>query len=276
MTVNTDAQVALTEQQRLNYLSLLGIESFVARKILPCAAPSVALVTASPAVNTVADSTDTTTVVPSMSAIEPVEDIVESPSISSVSSLLEHSPLIESIPAHDATSLTVSAVASPPQTSPPLRFALSCWRLHQDILVLDTRESGTALPTDRLLLNIARSLGYSLVQLPSSEVLRWPLFSGDQQAHNVAEAGAMVQAYISAQLAKAPAPVVILMGEAAARFGLDNPQQPYASFGETITVSSWGATVVTTPSLVDMLRDPLQKKIAWAVLKSFVISPSSR
>jgi hypothetical protein len=150
--------------------------------------------------------------------------------------------------------------------SESIRFSLNCCRISDDLLVLDTREFGAALPTDTLLLNIARSIGYPLAQLPHSELLRWPLFSDDRSASDESQARAMVQAYIQAQVSKKPAKYLFLMGLAAAQFTLDEYNHWHLIEGKIF--QQWQMTLVIIPSLAAMLRDPSLKRVTWQVIKS--------
>ena len=117
------------------------------------------------------------------------------------------------------------------QTEVELKFALTVWRV-DDLLVVDSRQPGAALPTDKLLQNVLRSMGYSLAQLPPSELIRWPLFTSNSsplftntsaEQHRL-EARAMVRAYISAQCQKQSTRAVLLCGQEAAYFALTSEE----------------------------------------------------
>jgi hypothetical protein len=181
-----------------------------------------------------------------------------------------------------------------------VKFVFSVWRVI-DILVLDTRKVREALPTDHLLQNILRSVGYSVAQLPASESLRWPLFnnkkfnnkqfnnkkninetfndensttepislSAEQYKDDIELASAMVRAYISAQHDKSPLKYLFLMGEETSKYTL----------GVAIDFEDCKGTVIQSkflqdlqclvmPSLYTMLQDPSTKRIAWNALCS--------
>ena len=152
----------------------------------------------------------------------------------------------------------------------PLRFTLSLWTITPSLLVIDTRQTGSALPTDKLLQNILRAVGYPLAQLPPSELVRWPIFKQDPQANNSEEAFAMVQANIGARCAKAPGLQILLMGETAAEFvigGLDQYQSYEQHLGHAMPCAIWQASAIVLPSLIDILQDPSKKALVWQALQ---------
>ena len=198
--------------QRLNYLAYLGIDSYVSRKQLTYAARSV-----------LSDSV----------SIGYPEAIVEKKLPNETEEQRDCSPEVLSTGKDTVDIIIDEPATSVIELTPPLKsiaesvcFALSCWRVNDELLVLDTRESGAALPTDTLLFNIVRSIGYPLTQLPHPDLLRWPLFNDDYSANDQGQARAMVQAYIQAQVSKRSAKSILLMGSAAARFTLDNFDRP--------------------------------------------------
>lgn len=174
----------------------------------------------------------------------------------------------------------VSSVSEPVQESPQennsqdqssntvVRFLLNIWRVSDDCLVIDSRQPATALPTDRLLQNILRAIGYPLVQLPPREMIRWPIFSQDPLADDAEQARAMVQAFISAQDKKSSLAKIILMGEEASRFALDHTDNPFDELcGHMCSHQLWQAKIAVTPSLHAMLHEPMTKAMAWQVLQ---------
>ncbi|MFT6102703.1 MAG: hypothetical protein ACJATV_000729 [Granulosicoccus sp.] len=190
---------------------------------------------------------------------------------------------------------TISTIANTSPDTPPtpvsdkhavpaeVRFTLNVWRIREELIVIDSRQPAAALPTEKLLQNILRSVGYPLAQLPPSELLRWPLFTNKKltsknitnkyidQSSEEEEARAMVQAYLSAQYAKAPVKALLLLGQSAVQFAL-TPDTGIKNFyeqhkGSQISSSPWQSQVLVAPSLVDMLHDPMQKRITWQALQ---------
>ncbi len=283
----------LLEKQRLTYLEHLGIDNYVSNYQLPHAAPSVLLpdeLLVEPTAFSTADlQMDATVVLQEESATT-----IEQERLTAETSEQEGdraSPVIESLLEPSTSSVATQSIVTPHQKDDeinavsggdeekaerPIRFALSIWRIQNDVLVIDSRQPGAALPTEKLLQNILRSIHLPLAQLPPSELLRWPLFKDDQHNPNEEqEARAMVQAYIAAQLTNAPVKHLLLLGKEATQFSL-SIDQPIAAFyethqGKTLAQPQWGANILVAPSLVDMLLEPLQKRVTWQALQSILV-----
>ncbi len=262
----------MLEKQRLTYLVHLGIENYMPRRVLSGAASSSVLTDEMLAV--IPDNK--TPQVPVQATVQAEAETVIAPipmtAAPSIQSILEESePQVVNKPEKQAA---VAAENNPtPKISSHtqnLRFTLTVWRIEPDVLVVDSREPGAALPTDRLLQNMLRSVGYSLAQLPSSELIRWPLF--DEQQSCEQEARAMVQAYISAYCDKAASRAILLMGRNAVRFALNAEEDGDAFYdkhcGDTLMQPQWSVNVGVVPSLADMLHDPLQKRLTWQSLQT--------
>lgn len=295
----------MLEKHRLTYLDALGIDNYMPRCVLPHAMPSQLLpdeALAEPTAFSTADApvvesiTSTTENSLERSLDRPLENPLESSLVratspSALDELLGNTPAAakaldvndegtsQSHPEGNKQSeaaVSAKEAANNPSSgaSTDIRFALNTWRVSNDILVLDSRQPGAALPTDRLLQNILRSMDCHLAQLPQSEILRWPLFKDDYDSHPEEEARAMVQAYISAQSSKAPFKTLLLFGKDAVRFSL-TMEQPIDVFfdnhqGTALEQSQWQSQALICPSLIDMLQEPMQKKVTWQALQSVI------
>ena len=286
----------MLEQQRQQYLSVLGLDSYTPRRILPGAAAPIVLsddvlvfededsISSSIAASPLQELMTTAHTLPDASIpASPLTDKVgrvegngdsdEAVVDTSPRVVLDNDAAVAAVAAPVESSNTESSPASATGTQEAVNFVLNVWRIGHDCLVVDSRQPGSALPTDKLLHNIVRAMGYPLAQLPPSELLRWPLFKSaalkyDYQA-DVDQARAMVQAYISAQALKSPLQYVVLMGEEATTYGLE--QANFAELnGSVFNHSSWSAMTAVTPSLISMLQAPLQKTIAWQALQHFI------
>ncbi|MBX2807528.1 MAG: hypothetical protein KTR20_02765 [Cellvibrionaceae bacterium] len=269
----------MIEQRRLGYLSALGIDNYIPRRRLSAAAPSPLRVVAEGLVE------DTPNVALTEVQMKPVVDTADAPArpvarventtaellSSDIASIADtsvpHSAVSSVKSLVDNTQVTPSADRSEKvpagAAATSVRFALNIWSIADKLLIVDSRQVANALPTERLLQNILWRLGYPLAQLPQSEILRWPLFKNNPSLNDADEAGAMVQAYLQAQCAKAPGKTVLLMGHPASRFGFNDDRQ--REYGVT-RHEPWQATVVVSPSLVELLHEPLQKALLWELL----------
>lgn len=252
----------MNEQQRQTYLQYLGIDSYSPRWVLPGAAPSRAL--AAPAADlapvdaAAPEAANEAVAAPESEVAAPVPPLA-APATTSV-------PLEISVPApvQDKPDTEAPPAAVAPEPVP--HFALTVWRISADLLVVDTRESQLALPTDQLLSNIVAALGYRLAQLPKAEVLRWPLLEAGG-AQGETEAREMLQAFLDTQLLRQPAKHLLLMGRDAARYLLDKPLPFDRLLGSAVDMPELSVTAIVVPSLADMLQDPLQKAVAWRAIQ---------
>lgn len=273
----------MIEQQRLHYLAALGIDNYVPKRILTNATASVALVAYEPeetdehkpndkaafAVEPIAQSSRAEPNEPEV-LLQPEAEPVEAPGSK------DGLPQAESA----QKALQVATPKARPEIASnasvkPLRFTLSLWAITPQLLVVDTRQTGSALPTDKLLQNILRAVGYPLAQLPQSELVRWPIFKQDPQANNTEEAFAMVQANIGARCAKAPEMQLLLMGETAAKFVIGGHEQ-YQGYeqhlGQTLVCEPWQASAIVLPSLVEILEEPSKKSMVWQALQPLFVT----
>lgn len=302
----------MLENHRLTYLDHLGIDNYMPRRVLPCALPSQLLsdeALQEPAASSSADMTvDPSREVMNESTVEhehnnaepqltvtdltatqvthasPAEmltavpvgkavlvDEKESPSINSELELSIHASVAIPEPSSESSSVPSSSTTK----QQAIRFALNVWRINADLMVIDSRQPGAALPTDRLLQNILRSINCHLAQLPPSELLRWPLFKDDKLSSNEDEARAMVQAYISAQCSNGTTHTILLLGKDAIRFALtveDDIDSFYEQHkGTALPQPQWQNSVLIAPSLIDMLQDPMQKRVMWNALQSLLV-----
>ena len=236
----------LNKARQLIYLSHLGIDSYRSRKPLAGAAPSVW-----PHDSLLARPQTTKPT----SATAPATQRRSPP---------QAAPTLAEIETHKTVTDVTAPIASVSAVE-GVSFCLNCWRINDKLLVLDTHEPGAALPTDTLLLNIVRSIGYAMTRLPPIESLRWPLFNDDRSADNAEQARAMVQAYVQAQVSKTPAQQLLLMGRDAARFTLDQYDNWASAQGNAF--QQWQMTLIVIPSLACMLREPSLKPITWQALR---------
>ncbi|MFT6386964.1 MAG: hypothetical protein ACJAUP_000333 [Cellvibrionaceae bacterium] len=304
----------MLEQRRQQYLSLLGIDSYVPRRLLVSAAAPVLLSNEQIALPPIEDSVAIANVgVEAVSQNSAFTDQVDSPHFSPENQEKASPPLsplsvldvlsdpVESVAVNTAVdkvmgstlggevgdsqreSVTKAVLPTEVSTSPSkeLSFVLSVWRIRDQLLVIDSRQPGAAYPTDRLLQNILRAIGYPLAQLPSSEIIRWPLFVNnnnsktiEQQNQDAEQACAMVQAYITAQMTKLPFKTLLCMGDSAARFSLNHSPDASAESSPdncALENNQWNIPVVTTSSLFSMLQEPLLKAAAWSALQKIIV-----
>ncbi|MFT6791625.1 MAG: hypothetical protein ACJA04_000832 [Cellvibrionaceae bacterium] len=275
----------MLEKRRHQYLSILGIVQYIPKKSLAGAKPSIELnnnlMPREQAVPVSArlDSANRGSIDEEQQHLSGSEEDVEHSRQNTADNhdLIADGPhqhpdskiLAENLPLSNNSNIELIKPKPHAKSSETTNFVLRAWRVAEDCLVLDSRQPGTALPIDRLLQNILRLVGYPPAQLPPSETIRWPLFENDQNAQSKAQARAMVQAFVQAQHGKVPLKKLILMGEAATQFTLDeDPDQPFGLLcGTALFHSQWLLKIAIIPSLHAMLREPKGKAIAWKALR---------
>ena len=160
----------------------------------------------------------------------------------------------------------LEGVFSSEAETPAPHFSLSLWRVHDDLLVIDSRQSQEALPTAALLSNILFAKGMSRT-LPKAEILNWPM-AGTVSQSGWPEANEMVQAFLRARFDHKPAQTVWLMGEAACRAVCGEGALFSECMGQMRDVNDLSCLAVILPSLADMLKTPALKAPAWHAIKA--------
>ncbi|MEX1031981.1 MAG: hypothetical protein WDZ30_01345 [Cellvibrionaceae bacterium] len=274
----------MTERLRQHYLRALGIETYVPRQLLPGAAASSFSTEEIEGDDLAPESTEPMLIVPLELDDEPDKSATSS-GIRFPDNLFEEKKKFR----QDRQFTPPASVAS------EHRFALSVWRIAENVLVLDSRKLKLALPVEQLLLNISHALGFKLATLPRAEVVRWPLSDRSSMPvdseHSIAGARAMVQAYLGAQYEKQPFGALLLMGPEAVQHGLAaqdttgddwKPAAMAALLGKLFTLR-FGASApeadnaavqaIALPSLAAMLQDPSLKAETWRAIKYLRVSP---
>lgn len=273
------------ETHRHQYLSAMGLDSYMPRLILPAAPLS--------------QECEWPTVPVSEQAAEPVTEsplsVVEaayagpqvtlqtSPQLSnavngqqSISAKVDKAAneLLQGLGSEGAVSARVEVLNKAEQELPAnveaVKFTLSIWRL-DDYLIVDQRDSSKALPTEKLLLNMLKAIKLPLANLPKVQVLRWPMLEGGIADESAEAARDMLSAFFDTGTTEHK--VWLLMGQAA-QIALTESDSPVAAGSvlglddlDTRFRGSVPINVAILPSLVDMLTEPALKASAWQALK---------
>jgi len=264
----------VNELQRTEYLTALGVTSYMPRFRLPLG-PEPLQAPLPPPVDPAEASSGAqapaaalmAAVGVSSEAVSPVRDAVKAPGAAAAPA--EPSPevgrVIGSITAETRANPIASQVTP---VAPPQRqvapFVLSSWRLGDELLAVDSREPGTALPVESLFGNIARALGWH--QLASERnKLRWPLAENPFAAAAGAEdARDTCSSWLEAACMRSPVKTIWLMGEQAQEFCAPVP----AGAEEAGPVRDWqGVRIVSMPSLTELLQEPARKRDLWNLLR---------
>lgn len=242
-----------SEIQRREYLQAMGIVQYVPRWILPGAKTSVHL---APPVEQPLPVAEPPAEMPAPAAPRVLETVVTG--------------LVDALaparkPRLPAEEKPVESAAAAAAAAAP-HFALSIWRPSAALMVIDSRPSGQALPTDALLHNMLRAKGIATAPA-AADVLRWPPLAG-QATDTWAAASEMTLAFLQARLELQPAAYLWLLGECAYR-AVVAAGKPYGeSLGQALNLESLGTLALVLPSLSDMLRQPHLKAVTWSAIRA--------
>ena len=268
----------MNEINRQAYLSAFGIENYMPRWRLPMAPEPVVCVlpvtvSAQPIVHSVpsiSHSSSSTahvdTLTPRLPPTEKVgmatdmlASIIESKKNASSSS----APINASTILQQLDAVTKSAVVQP--------FTLSVWRPAPGFLIIDSRNTKLALPTELLLKNVVRVLlGAEKITL-NEEVLRWPMIENSFVSRTEDDARNELQTWLAVENELRPITKLWLLGDKASRYLL--------AASVEYTEILWQLTLLVNkelvnkethalilPSLNELLQQPVLKAKLWQSL----------
>lgn len=277
----------MNELQRAEYLSAIGVASYMPRFVLPLA-PQPRQAELPPAqeperqsrqlkmnspqleVNSPLPQSVAQMVVASAEPVQPAAGL-QAPGTESPAPAAEQPQLLREIGELTENSKMPSAASAAPvaQVAPPQQqvkpFVLSCWWLGEELLAVDSREPGAALPVESLFNNIARALNWH--QLPrEQDRLKWPLAENRfGPAASAAEARDTCASWLEAASARRPVRSIWLMGQQAQEFCSPVPLE---SVPREQPLCDWnGIRIVAMPSLSQLLQEPERKRELWQLLR---------
>lgn len=251
----------MNELQRQAYLSALGIENYVPRWLLPSAPISVACMLP------VLDIPEEKLVTPSVifSALnEGVSERNGSPPnlLNAIAELNEQKK--PAVPVNAAAILQQLEEKKAPVVQP---FSLSVYRPLSGFLIVDSRNTQLALPTDLLLHNLLRSHLRSNQFALNDEVLRWPLIENRFVSRTETDARNELQTWLAVENELRPISVLWLMGKSASRYWLAADMDWASICWATQPIDGLPLKALILPSLNELLQKPAQKAKLWASLQ---------
>lgn len=227
----------------MQYLDAMGIDSFVPRFLLPGANAPIPC---------------------SLSAVpEGTSDQQDKPDIAPVVEGFASVPLVQSGPTSEDDTESASASV---ENQASASFSLALWRVGERLQVIDSRQSGDALPTQSLLGNILSVIGMSIPPLSNVEILHWPMHAKAQDKSWCA-ATQMVQGFLEARFADKPVSHLWLFGEDACRAVLG--AQAAVGLFQRQRLETLAVDAIVLPSLGALLYRPELKIDVWRALKGF-------
>lgn len=246
------------EMQRQAYLSSLGIENYAPRWLLPAAPVSVACVM--PVLD------NPSYVSPAVVDLNVIDSLVERKNsapnlLTAIADLTEQKKA--SSPVSAATILQQLDVKKAPIVQP---FSLSVYRPAAGILIIDSRNTTLALPTELLLNNILRARLKTTPFVLGEEVLRWPMIENRFVSRTEDDARNELQTWLAVEHELRPVQTLWLMGENAVRYWLDVDSDFSELCWTMQSLKDLPLKALILPSLNQLLQNPAQKSRLWACL----------
>lgn len=257
----------MNEFQRQTYLSALGIENYMPRWRLALAPKPVIceLPILVDAGNTVpGEGAETYTSVSPFAVSEESRSNNENPL--AVADVLRELQLDNKTPLKSAVPVVAPIVSPPTQTIAP--FALSIWRPHAELLVIDSRNPKLALPTELLLNNIMHAVFGAQTLLGKEEVLRWPMVDNTFVSRTIDDARSVLQVWLEVELERRPVKHLLLMGKNAAQYFLPLDADATAVLFQQVNLVELSIPAIVAPSLIELLQQPLLKRDLWLALQA--------
>jgi hypothetical protein len=272
----------MNELQRQMYLSALGIETYMPRWHLPfspisMACKSVAIASAHH------NEQNTIFVTPTVKNIA-LENL--SPLQALHSQTFDSQPLTNSItPINNlmselfATKKIVNAdivkssaadmKAQVNSAASITAFSLSIWRPMDEVMIIDSRNTQLALPTELFLQNILRNQFQKKKLDLKNEVVRWPMVENSLTKHTVDDARTGLQTWLSVQHEVRPVKFLWLMGANSATYFLPPDAVRNNCLWQAAALVDCSVAALILPSLNELLQQPLQKKQLYSALKNY-------
>ena len=266
--------MSLTESVRQAYLEQLGLETYMPRVQLSGAPISALCTQFEPA--TLELSVKDSSAVHGTELDLDIQSCSTEPKgpsdggTSELNSTLNTVPVDEGSQSQEGVKPTEIEVTDKLIEGEPVSFMLSVWHFNDDILIVDSRHTELALPTEKLLRNILRALGRN-ISIPKAEVIRWPLPGSLSISEDKPHAQEMLQTFFEARLSIQPVKAIILMGRDAADYILPDGTSYDDQLGQSITLPYLNIEAKICSSLADMLLTPQDKIQTWQALKPLTI-----
>lgn len=249
------------EIQRQAYLSALGIENYAPRWHLPAAPVSVACVM--PVLDVLITPDISSSIVDLTTLIDTqVESRASAPNLLTAIADLGAQNKAPSL-VNAATILQQLDVKKAPVVQP---FSLSIYRPVPGILIIDSRNTTLALPTELLLNNILRARLKATQFTLTEEVLRWPMIENRFVSRTENDARNELQTWLAVEHELRPIQTLWLMGDKAARYWLDADSDCSELCWTLQPVKDLPLKALILPSLNQLLQNPAQKAELWACL----------
>lgn len=256
-----ELDLTMNELQRQAYLSALGIENYAPRWLLPSAPVSLACVV--PLFDipvAIAETSPAAFVAAAMNSHSESNTLAPN-LLTTIADLAEQKKALLAVNAAEILQQLEEKKA--PVVQP---FSLTVYRPQPGFLIIDSRNTTLALPTEVLLNNLLRAHFQNMQFALGEEVLRWPMIENRFVSRTEGDARNELQTWLAVENELRPIHALWLMGESAARYWLD-PESDWSATCWTIQpIKDSSLQALILPSLNQLLQHPAQKSRLWACM----------
>jgi hypothetical protein len=262
----------MNELQRQHYLSALGVDTYMPRWHLPyaplsvgCELPVASIDAQSP--TKVEPSIEF--VAPPIQAAHPTKNLISdvSPVNHLMGDILESKKVVKSAALPTSAADILAQLNTKPVTIDA--FSLSIWRPVEGVMIIDSRNTKLALPTELLLNNILRSVFSNQALKPQEEVLRWPMIENSFAKRTEDDARTELQTWLSVQNEIRSVRYLWLMGSNAATYLLPAQTVLADTLFQSITLTDSNIQALSLPSLNELLQKPATKQKLFSALRQY-------
>jgi hypothetical protein len=262
----------MNELQRQHYLSALGVDTYMPRWHLPFAPISVlcelpVAEVEPPALEKLDIKIETVTAQPYSQAVLKSASSAASPVNNLIGDIFETKKITKAVNQPSSAADILAQLATKPVTIDP--FSLSIWRPLDGVMIIDSRNTKLALPTELLLNNILRSVFSAQAIKPQEEVLRWPMIENSFTKRTISDARTELQTWLSVQHEIRPIHYLWLMGSNAASYLLPETVEYAASIFNKIALLDSSLNTLVLPSLNEFLQKPSSKQQLFSALRDY-------
>lgn len=262
----------MNELQRQHYLSALGVDTYMPRWHLPFAPIAVRceLPVAEIEIAAFDKSAAQSHQLAAPIYAQPIANSANPP-LSSVHNVIgdilnNPAPLKPATAPISAKDILAQLDAKPIVIDP---FSLSIWRPLDGLIIIDSRNTKLALPTELLLHNILRAIFSSQAITPQEEVLRWPMIENSFAKRTKSDACTELQTWLSVQHEIRPIQSLWVMGSNAATYLMPESVDYAPSVYKSIALLGGSINALILPSLNDVLQKPSAKQLLFSALRDY-------
>jgi len=262
----------MNELQRQHYLSALGIDTYMPRWQLPFAPISYVSTLIPSAVELVLSPYETKVEASHIQSSPSISQAkVEVNNSSQTNNLLNNLFETKKVSASKPQLVGAAAILAQLDVRPANieAFSLSIWRPFDGVMIVDSRNSKLALPTELLLNNILRSFFSTQAANSKEEILRWPMIENSFTKRTADDARVELQTWLSVQHEIRPIQYLWLMGENAATHLLPEQADFTNSFFNFVNLTDSAINALILPSLNEILQKPTLKQKIFAAIRRY-------